>query len=63
MKEKNVINIRCPHCFEDTAFASAKEPKCKHCKKTLINARYIKPFAKGATIFITALATQSNGIE
>jgi|GEM_PF-1597122 hypothetical protein len=54
MSEKELINIRCPHCFEDNAFNLSKDIKCKHCDKKLTNNKYIKPIISGLATFSTA---------
>ena len=54
-EEKNIITVRCPECLEDTSINLSKHLKCKHCEKSLMNSRYIKPLIKGTSIFTTAI--------
>jgi hypothetical protein len=59
--EKNRIELRCPHCFEDNKIDVSKSLHCNSCKKTLMNSKYIKPLVKSGSIFVTAIVVGLGG--
>lgn len=59
--EKHSLNLRCPHCFEDTNLEVTEIATCKHCEKSLIETKFIKPVVSAGVAFIVALTAGLGG--
>jgi|GEM_PF-4581148 len=58
-ENKNILDIECPHCYQDNKVNLSQEIKCKHCKEPLIGEKYKKPII---TAFTAILLGSSIGI-
>ena len=53
-RDKNYIEVECPHCLEDNKIKLSSEIKCKHCEKKLTGSKY-------KSIVISTLVAMSLG--
>ena len=61
IEEQRKLEIRCPHCLEDTEVNLAEAACCKHCKKTLIKTKFIKPIMNAGSAFAIAMVVGLGG--
>ena len=53
--KNNILEIDCPHCFEENKINLSSAIKCKHCDKPLIGEKYSKPIISVMTAIILGI--------
>ena len=53
--KNNILEIDCPHCYEENKINLSSAIKCKHCSKPLIGEKYSKPIISAMTAIILGI--------
>lgn len=53
----NILEVDCPHCYQENKINLQKAIKCKHCEKPLLGEKYTKPIVSVLTAMIFGLGS------
>ena len=54
--KNNILEIDCPHCYEENKINLSSAIKCKHCNEPLIGEKYSKPIISVMTAMILGIS-------